>query len=109
MADSQITEIAVLQQGAQYYLPFKIKHDGEITSPQNVDDIKIKIGSLTKQLTKNELEYADGYWLFPIRQEFTLSLNADVKCQASILRGDNVYPSKTYEIHVDMSIIKDGF
>lgn len=101
--------IAIIQQGAQYYLPFKISHNGVITSPENVDDVKIKVAGLEKRFSKCELEYSDDMWLFPICQEFSLKLAGIVSCQVSIRCGDNIYPSKTYTILVNASIILDGF
>ena len=101
--------ITAIQQGAQYYLPFRIKLHGDVTSPENVDDIKIKIADQTKQFTKGELEYVGERWLYPLSQEFTAKLKYEVECQISILQGNNVYPSQTNTIVVNTSIIKDFF
>jgi hypothetical protein len=101
--------VAVIQQGAQYYLPLRIRMNGDVTSPDNVDDLKIKVGHVTAQLSKEELSYAGENWLFPLRQEDSLKFSGSVRCQASIKRGDNIYPSRTMLIHVDTSIITDGF
>ena len=101
--------ITVIRQGAQYYLPIEIMIDEEVTSPDNVDDIQIQVGNLIKQYSDGSLEYNDGKWLFALRQDFTMSLLGSVKLQASIKRGDNVYPSDVYDIKVDTSIIRKYF
>lgn len=111
MSESLWTEpIAVIQQGAQYYLPFRICIDGDLVTPENADDVIIQIGSQLKKSSSDELEFSDEYWLYPLEQEFTMKLSPDsTKCQISVKRGTFVYPSAVRRIAVDSSIIKELF
>lgn len=111
MCESLWTEqIAVIQQGAQYYLPFKIHIDGDLVTPDNSDDVIIQIGGQSKKASADELEFSDEHWLYPLTQKFTMNLQPDgTKCQISVKRGIFVYPSTVRRIGVDSSIIKELF
>lgn len=110
MSESLWTEpIAVIQQGAQYYLPFRIRQNGTVLSPDNVDDVKIKVGDVTKQFSKGELTYTGETWMYQLKQEYTMRLVNDAKVQVSVRIGNNIYPSPLFKIHIGTSIIKDGF
>lgn len=101
--------VAVIQQGAQYFLPFRIRQKGVVISPENTDDVKIKVNDVSKRYLDGGLSYSGGAYLFPLTQEDTLSYPDDVKCQVAVKRGDNVYPSPTYKIQVGRSIFGEEF
>lgn len=102
-----------IQQGDQYYLPVVITQGGTTITPDNVDDVKIKFGSLVLQYSEGDIEY-DLYdstnkgWLFPLTQELTLALeNPSVPMQVQIRQGTNVFGSDVETVPIDFSIITE--
>ena len=107
MAD--VTPIAVIQQGAQYYLPFKISLNGTVTSPQNVDDLWIKLDDKTWKYSDGSLRYSGQNWIVPLKQVWTMGRSNKIAMQASIKRGDDVFPSDVYPVKVAKSSIQELF
>jgi len=101
--------ISVIKQGDQYYLPFFIKDHGVEVTPDNSDDIRIKVGKIVKTLSSGDLVFINGRFLFPITQEQSLSWKGDVRCQAQRKIGDDVRGTDVYSICVQPSIFTDLF
>lgn len=55
-----------MQKGDQYSVPFKIKMGGEYVTPNNCDDLKIKLGEHTKTFSEGTLTYSNDAWQFPL-------------------------------------------
>lgn len=101
--------ITTIQQGDQYYLPFTIENDSTIISPENIEDIRIKIGNVIKKFSLGELLFEDNNWLFPITQKNSLSWKGPVKCQAQYKQNNNIITSDIYEIYIKTSMFNDEF
>lgn len=103
--------IAVIHQGDQYYLPFQVENDSNPITPNDVDDVRIKIGNVVKVYSKGGLlyEYENDTWLFPIFQKNSLNWQGPMECQLQFKQGDNVITSNKYTILVDSSMFKDEF
>lgn len=101
--------IAVIHQGDQYYLPFSIENDSDIVTPNDIDDVRIRIGNIIKVFSKGELLYEDNMWLFPILQKNSLNWQGPIDCQLQFKQGNNIITSDKYTILVDLSMFKDEF
>lgn len=105
--------IKPIQQGDQFYLPVVIKQDKVEITPENADDVKIKIGDVLKKYSLGELTYGlydteKSAWLYPLTQAQTLSYKgATISIQAQIKQGANVFGSDTNMIPIDFSIIQE--
>lgn len=99
-------KVTAIQQGDQYALAIEIKQGVTVITPDNADDVKIKLGCVTKKYSDGELTFLDGKWYFPMTQELTLSMCPNrVNIQAQIKQGDNIYGSDTESVEIDLSII----
>lgn len=61
-----------MMQGDSYGKEFKLRYkDGPVITPDDVMDVEVTIGSLSKTLKKNEIHYDSSLesWIFPISQE----------------------------------------
>ena len=101
--------IATIQQGDQYYLPFIIENDSSSISPEDIDDIRIKVGNVIKKFSSNELLYENDTWLFPITQKNSLNWKGPVKCQIQYKKNNNIITSEEYTIYVKTSMFNDEF
>lgn len=118
--------ITAIQQGDQFFLPVIIKEGETEITPDNVDDVRIKIGSFLDSLSSGELAYGQidnpdynaatnntvpeqiFVWLFPITQERSLSLNqGEVGMQVAFKRGSTIRKSKDAKVWIDSSIITE--
>lgn len=87
-----------IYQGDQYSIPFRIRHNGEIVTPDSVDDVVIAIGDIVRAYSDNTLTYIDGKWLFPIYKEETLNLPDDNSYQVQLHYGGDIFHTKEYPI-----------
>lgn len=101
--------IAAIHQGDQYYLPFYIENDSAPITPNDIDDIRIKIDNIVKVYSKGGLLYEDNIWLFPISQKNSLEWKGPLECQIQFKQGDNIITSKKYIIQVYASIFNSEF
>ena len=105
--------IHVIQQGDQYFLPVVIKQNGVEVTPENCDDVKIKIGTVVRKYSDGGLTYGlyetnKSAWLFQLTQELTLSWQgATIAIQAQIKQGINIFGSDTESMPIDFSIIQE--
>jgi len=97
-------------QGEQYAIEITLQADGVPVTPENADDVKIKIGTVEKTYSKGEITYENEHWLFPITQEDSLSFKSStVKAQAQYKIGSNVFSTGLYDVDVYSSIIRSKF
>ena len=101
-------ELAVIQQGDQYFLPFKITADGTEITPDDVDSLIIKVGGSVNIYPNGELQY-DNEWLFPLEREITLHWGSKVSCQASYKKDNEIRSTRVYTVRVNNSIITEDF
>jgi len=108
--------VTVIQQGDQYFLPVIIKYGGTVITDENADDVKIKIGDVTKKASAGEIAYGEytsgadtlNAWLFPLTQEATNAWNAGgVPAQVQIKQGSSIIGSATETVTVGYSTIEE--
>jgi hypothetical protein len=93
-----------IYQADQYMIPFTIRHNNEIVTPERARDVAIVLGDLVKRYSENQLSFADNKWLFPITREETIRMQENAKCQIEIIYGDNILHSKPLEVKVKKSL-----
>lgn len=99
----------LIMQGDQYYLPFKIKVDGEYVDVTTVDTIEFVVGDLTKKYPE-EVKYDDTYKIFKfyLSQEETFNMRGypDVQIRLKDTEG-YVYGKRYGRINVQYSLSKE--
>lgn len=55
-------------QGDSYKFKFKLTFNGDIVTPDTVDDVEIAVGNLIKTYAKGEVLYISERWYFPFTQ-----------------------------------------
>lgn len=63
-----------IMQGDAYRLPFRIKQDGVVITPEMIQDLEVTIGSLRKTYSSGEITYSEEHWLVYLSQEDTLAM-----------------------------------
>lgn len=75
-----------MMQGDSYGLPIEILRDGKAVTPEDVTNVEISVGSITKTYAKNKVYYSNGMWIIPLSQEETFNLPAaSVRVQARVM------------------------
>lgn len=99
----------MIQQGNQYPLPIKIITNNQPITPDDIDDVRIQIGSYLKSYADGEITFNDetNEWLFPLTEHMTQSFgNLRAPVQVGIKIGENLIYSITQNIDIGKSIIK---
>lgn len=116
--DDEMT-ITAIQQGDQFFLPVIIKEGETEITPENADDVRVKIGSFLDSLSSGELAYGEiedpddsessiFVWLFPVTQDRSLSWGSgEVGMQVGFKRGSTTRMSKVEKVWIDTSIITE--
>lgn len=76
-----------MMQGDEYKIPFEIEIDGFAANGENVADVEISIGNITKTMSSGAITFdaEQGAFLFPITQNETFSLrNTPQKVQVRV-------------------------
>ena len=99
--------VALVRRGEQYSLKIRLKIENEVITPLNCDSVRIKVGNSVS--TSNiGLTFEDEYWLFPLSQEFTRSLEGElVPAQAQVKISGDIFETPVYLIRVGDSIFED--
>lgn len=102
------TAVTVIQQGDQYAIEVIVKLGDTVISPQNCDDMKIKLGNFLKEYSKGELLFSNGIWYFPMTQEMSLSFRGGMTTlQAQVKSGEEIHGTPVYPVTVDTSMIQE--
>jgi len=101
-------------QGAQYYVPIKLKQGETVISPSNCDDVKVMFGGEIAQYTKGTLTWdsVNSYWKYWLDQEQSLSMKhggSALKIQAEVKIGNDILPTELVSDFVGKNIIKEEF
>ena len=101
-------ELFRLSKGEQYSIEFTIINDSGVVTPDNVDDMRIKVGNTVKTYSKNEISFSNGVWIYRVTQEESLAFaSARVYCQAQYKVGSDIFNTDMYLVKVDKSILLD--
>lgn len=69
-----------MMQGDSYDLGIVLKNNaGQPVTPDDVQDVEITIGTLSKRYKEGKLIYSNGTWLFPLSQDESFSLRPGPK------------------------------
>ena len=101
-----------IQQGDQYVIPFKIKNAKGPVTPEKVDDVRIKVGNITKSLVGETLTYNEttGCWDFPLTQAQTRSIKSGlVSYQVGVKVGEEIVYSRVGDLQINDSIIQEAW
>ena len=99
---------AVIRQGDQYLIPVILKLNEEILTPDMADGVKISFDKAVCSYPNGGLTYSDGYWLYPLTQKLSLSMEEGyVDFQAQIKIGSDVHTLPKQKVIVDESDIRE--
>lgn len=99
-----------MMQGDSYNLGIRILNNaGNPVTPDDIRDLEITIGHLSKTYLNAEVTYKDGLWLFPLSQKESFRyLPASVKAQVRVLWANGVVEGKpVYGVRIEESISKE--
>lgn len=99
-----------MMQGDSYNLGFTVKNNaGEIITPDDVADVEITIGHLSKTYQSGHLLFTSGRWMFPLKQSETFAYwPKQLKAQIRIVWKNGVIEGKPiYGVRVHESISKE--
>lgn len=99
-----------MMQGDSYCLGIRIENNaGSIVTPEDVQDVEITIGHLSKTYRRCQLSYDDGLWLFPLSQEESFRfLPTAPKSQVRVVWANGIVEGKPlYGVRIDESISKE--
>lgn len=99
-----------MMQGDSYNLGFTVLNNaGEVVTPNEISDMEITIGHLSKTYRKAELVYKDGRWMFPLSQSETFGYWPKVvKTQIRVLWANGVIEGKDITgVRINESISKE--
>lgn len=95
-----------IYQADQYTIPFSIKHNHEVLTPSNVDDVSIAVGDMKKTYSDSSLgfDYSTNQWLFYISKEQTAKMIGATEAQIEIVREGNLFHSAVIAVNVAKSV-----
>ena len=99
-----------MMQGDSYNLGIKILNNaGSPVTPDDIRDVEITIGHLSKTYKNAQLTYSDGVWLFPLSQKESFGMwPSAVKAQVRVAWANGVVEGKPlYGIRNEESISKE--
>lgn len=99
-----------MMQGDAYNLGFTITNNaGAVITPDDIIDMEITIGHLSKRYREAQLSYDNGRWLFPFTQKETFSYwPKNVKGQIRIMWNNGVIEGKAINgLRINESISKE--
>lgn len=88
-----------MMQGDSYFLGFVLRNNaGQPITPEDVLDVEITVGSLTKRKNDGKLIYDNGMWMFPLSQEESMGMRpggkdaqARIKWASGVVEGQPIY------------------
>ena len=99
-----------MMQGDSYNLGIRILNNaGSPVTPEDVKDVEITIGHLSKTYMNSQLIYNEGLWMFPLSQKDTFRYwPSSVKAQVRVVWANGVVEGKPlYGLRIDESISKE--
>ena len=99
-----------MMQGDSYNLGISILNNaGNPVAPEDIKDVEITIGHLSKSYLNAQVTYYDGLWMFPLSQKETFDyLPASVKAQVRVVWKNGVVEGKPlYGVRISESMSKE--
>lgn len=92
--------------GEQYPISFVLRQGTIVYTPENIAEVRAKIGKFSAAYPDGDLIYANDAWQFPMKQEMTYQLKsgtADFQVQGKTA-GGNIFSTKITKITVGPTI-----
>ena len=92
--------------GEQYPIGFVLKQGTTVYTPDNIQQVRAKLGKFSASYPDGNLVYRNGVWQFPLTQEMSYQLKngkADFQVQGKT-SGGNIFSTKIAQIAVDPTI-----
>ena len=71
---------------------------GSLLTPTDLTDVEIALGNLVKSWRRQELQFADGKWFFPLsQQESSAFWPGHLRCQVRVLWNNGVVEGKAIQ------------
>ena len=99
-----------MMQGDSYNLGIRILNNaGNPVTPEDIRDLEITIGQLSKTYLGAQVTFYEGVWLFPLSQQETFGyLPSSVKAQVRIVWANGVIEGKPiHGLRINESISKE--
>ena len=99
-----------MMQGDSYSLGIRILNNaGNPVTPEDIKDVEITIGQLSKTYLNAQVTFYEGMWLFPLSQKETFDYwPAAVKAQVRVVWANGVVEGKPiYGVRINESISKE--
>ena len=99
-----------MMQGDSYNLGIRILNNaGNPVTPEDIRDLEITIGQLSKTYSGAQVTFYEGVWLFPLSQKETFGyLPSAVKAQVRIVWANEVIEGKPiHGVRINESISKE--
>lgn len=80
-----------MHKGDQRRLPIRLTDaEGRAITPDTVDDVMITVEGVGSLTIGDGLTFEDGYFMYPLTQEQTMSFGQTVRIQARIKQEDTI-------------------
>ena len=83
--------VLTMTQGEQRIIPFNLKQDGHVLTPDMISDLKVCVGSVRKKHSESSVTFQENKWSFLLSQKDTLSMqpgNYDLVIHIKYPNGD---------------------
>lgn len=99
------------QQGDQYLIPFTIKQGRTLITPDNCDDVRIKINEILLSYMDGGVTYntVSKAWCFQLTEEMSRSMDEETPIQVGIKQGNQIYYSTVQIAEFAESIITEDW
>lgn len=94
-----------MMQGDSYNLGFTVLNNaGSIVTPDDVSDVEITIGHITKSYKNSQITYSNEKWMFPLSQKETFGywpsaprVQIRIKWPNGVIEGKPIYGVRVNE------------
>lgn len=96
-----------IMQGDEYEIPFMLQMlDGTLVTEELVESVVLNLGNLSRQYP-GDVQYENGKWVFPVRQQQTFSMRGTVEPQARVrFKDGSIFGGSGKDIHIQTALNK---
>lgn len=96
-----------IMQGDEYEIPFMLQMlDGTLITEELVESVVLNLGNLSRQYP-GDVQYENGKWVFPVRQQQTFSMRGTVEPQARVrFKDGSIFGGSGKDIHIQAALNK---
>lgn len=92
--------------GEQYPIGFILRQRSTVFTPENIEEVRAKLGKFSASYPNGDLTFRNGVWQFPMTQEMSYAFKngtVDFQVQGKT-SGGNIFSTKATKIAVDPTI-----